>query len=170
MNFKPFFKSSQREFKPISNYSVICLEYPNNLAPVEGIVKLPNLKDAENFDFQASIYLRGITMFRPWFVHSANNTAPFTKKMAYGPLALELRAHRNSEALPRSISDHLSFCSSPDFDAKTEVTPISRALQSNTTFSRPSVMEGLVTTDLLITAVKFMTTTVPGPDGQDDRL
>jgi len=31
-------------------------------------------------------------------------------------------------------------------------------------------MEGLVTTDLLITAVKFMTTTVPGPDGQDDRL
>jgi hypothetical protein len=51
MNFKPFFKSSQREFKPISNYPMICLDYPNNLITFQGIVKLPNLKDAENFDF-----------------------------------------------------------------------------------------------------------------------
>jgi hypothetical protein len=107
-------------------------------------------------------------LFRPGFVHSANITAPFTENMAHRSPALESRADTNSEALPFWSSDQFYFCSSPDFDGNAEVAHLAPTSQSNITISSPPVMEGLVTTDLLATAVKPITT-ASGAYGQDDR-
>ena len=88
-------------------------------------------------------------MYRPDFDHLANTEALRPENIARRLPDLEVYAYGDAEALLSRVSDHLTLCSSPDFDDKAEVAHIFPSSALNITYPRFLVTVGPIASDLL---------------------
>lgn len=88
-------------------------------------------------------------MYRLDFDHLASAEALRPENIARRLLDLEIHAYGDAEALLSRVSDHLTFCSSPDFDDNAEVAHPFPSLALNITYPRSLVTVGPVASDLL---------------------